>query len=263
MVLNELGNALAGALRKLGDHTVVDEEVMDTCLKEVTKALLQADVNVQHVVQMKKNIVKSVNINELAAGLNAHKLLEKEVFKELCRMLDGGVGANCVPHRITSYTQPRVWCTPWPSASSSSSSSPPPLLRLHLFLLLLPFLLPLLLPRLLLLLLRLLLLHLFTRRLRLLRLLLFLSPSSCIELKGTSRRGERHSSVPSVRRRGGVGGLQDQVGAEEGAAQRGDVRGAPGLWVGMLLLSPIHPLNSHETPLKHPLITHWIVSVLP
>jgi hypothetical protein len=223
MVLNELGNALAGALRKLGDHTVVDEEVLDTCLKEVTKALLQADVNVQHVVQMKKNIVKSVNINELAAGLNAHKLLEKEVFKELCRMLDGGVGANCVPHRITSYTQPRVWCTPWPSASSSSSSSPPPLL------------LPLLLPRLLLLLLRLLLLHLFTRRLRLLRLLLFLSPSSCIELKGTSRRGERHSSVPSVRRRGGVGGLQDQVGAEEGAAQRGDVRGAPGLWVGMLL----------------------------
>jgi signal recognition particle subunit SRP54 len=34
MVLGELGNALAGALKKLGEHTVVDEEVMDACLKE-------------------------------------------------------------------------------------------------------------------------------------------------------------------------------------------------------------------------------------
>ena len=90
MVLGELGNALAGALRKLGEHTVVDEEVMDACLKEVTKALLQADVNVQYVVQMKKNIVKAVNINELAAGLNARKLLEKAVFTELVSMLEGG-----------------------------------------------------------------------------------------------------------------------------------------------------------------------------
>lgn len=56
----------------------------------MTKALLQADVNVQYVVAMKKNIVKSVNIHELAAGLNARKLLEKAVFQELCRMLEGG-----------------------------------------------------------------------------------------------------------------------------------------------------------------------------
>ena len=90
MVLGELGSALAGALRKLGEHTVVDEEVMDACLKEVTKALLQADVNVQYVVQMKKNIVKQVNIQELAAGLNARKLLEKAVFNELVNMLEGG-----------------------------------------------------------------------------------------------------------------------------------------------------------------------------
>jgi signal recognition particle subunit SRP54 len=95
MVLGELGSALAGALRKLGEHTVVDEEVMEACLKEVTKALLQADVNVQYVVQMKKNIVKAVNIQELAAGLNARKLLEKAVFTELCNMLEApGVGAN-------------------------------------------------------------------------------------------------------------------------------------------------------------------------
>ena len=53
MVLGELGTALAGALKKLGEHTVVDEEIMEACLKEVTRALLQADVNVQYVVKMK------------------------------------------------------------------------------------------------------------------------------------------------------------------------------------------------------------------
>ena len=54
MVLNELGSKLAQALRVMGEHTVVDEEIMEACLKEVCKALLQADVNVQYVVQMKK-----------------------------------------------------------------------------------------------------------------------------------------------------------------------------------------------------------------
>ena len=57
MVLGELGTALAGALKKLGEHTVVDEEIMEACLKEVTRALLQADVNVQYVVKMKARYV--------------------------------------------------------------------------------------------------------------------------------------------------------------------------------------------------------------
>ena len=107
MVLGELGSALAGALRKLGEHTVVDEEVMDACLKEVTKALLQADVNVQYVVQMKKNIVKQVNIQELAAGLNARKLLEKAVFNELVNMLEGG-GAEVKEKFVPKKGKPNV-----------------------------------------------------------------------------------------------------------------------------------------------------------
>ena len=60
MVLGELGTALAGALKKLGEHTVVDEEIMEACLKEVTRALLQADVNVQYVVKMKAHKCENV-----------------------------------------------------------------------------------------------------------------------------------------------------------------------------------------------------------
>ena len=104
MVLNELGSKLANALSSLSKHTIIDEEIMEDVLKEITKALLSADVNVQYVVQMKKNIVKAVDINDLAGGINAKKVLEKAVFNELCNMLDGGdakseVRAKFVPKK--------------------------------------------------------------------------------------------------------------------------------------------------------------------
>lgn len=104
MVLNDLGSKLANALSSLSKHTVIDEEIMEDVLKEITKALLSADVNVQYVVQMKKNIVKAVDIDDLAGGINAKKMLEKAVFNELCNMLDGGdakseVKAKFVPKK--------------------------------------------------------------------------------------------------------------------------------------------------------------------
>lgn len=46
MVLADLGKQISGALRKLGKATVIDEAVLDECLKEISTALLQADVNV-------------------------------------------------------------------------------------------------------------------------------------------------------------------------------------------------------------------------
>lgn len=49
MVLGDLGSKLTGALRKMQDHTVIDDEVLDAFLKEICTALLQADVNVKQV----------------------------------------------------------------------------------------------------------------------------------------------------------------------------------------------------------------------
>ncbi|KAF4752628.1 hypothetical protein FOZ62_019502, partial [Perkinsus olseni] len=39
----DLGKQISGALRKLGKATVIDEAVLDECLKEISTALLQAD----------------------------------------------------------------------------------------------------------------------------------------------------------------------------------------------------------------------------
>jgi signal recognition particle subunit SRP54 len=90
MVLNELGRGITSALAAMANTMVIDEAVLDECLKEICKALLQSDVNVRLVAAMRANVKKRVNVDELAAGLNKRKIIEKAVFDELCAMLDGG-----------------------------------------------------------------------------------------------------------------------------------------------------------------------------
>lgn len=90
MVLNELGRGITAALASMANQMVIDEAALDECLKEICKALLQSDVNVKLVAALRTNVKKRVNVEELAAGLNKRKIIEKAVFDELCAMLDGG-----------------------------------------------------------------------------------------------------------------------------------------------------------------------------
>ena len=49
MVLNELGQKISAALAKVQNAEVVDDALIDACLKDISTALLQADVNVRQV----------------------------------------------------------------------------------------------------------------------------------------------------------------------------------------------------------------------
>jgi signal recognition particle subunit SRP54 len=60
-------------------------------LKEICKALLESDVNVKLVQQLRKNIKSTVNLEDLASGLNRRRIVQKAVFEELCRLIDPGV----------------------------------------------------------------------------------------------------------------------------------------------------------------------------
>ncbi len=51
MVLNELGQKISAALAKVQNAEVVDDALIDACLKDISTALLQADVNVRQVRQ--------------------------------------------------------------------------------------------------------------------------------------------------------------------------------------------------------------------
>ena len=70
MVLAELGSKVAIALRKMTQATIVDETVMNDMLQEICRALMQADVNVKQVKQMRESIKKNVNVEELVGAVH-------------------------------------------------------------------------------------------------------------------------------------------------------------------------------------------------
>jgi signal recognition particle subunit SRP54 len=88
MVLAELGTKIVKALNNMRNTTVIDETVVDEMLKEIGNALVSSDVQIQLVLNLRKNIKNQIKLSDLAAGLNKRKLIQKVVFDELCNLLD-------------------------------------------------------------------------------------------------------------------------------------------------------------------------------
>mmetsp|Transcript_33885 Transcript_33885/g.91721 ORF Transcript_33885/g.91721 Transcript_33885/m.91721 type:complete len:503 (-) Transcript_33885:124-1632(-) len=88
MVLGELGTKLTSALQRLNSRTVIDDEAIDACLKDIAAALLEADVNVRYVSELRSRIRNQLKLEEaLAAGTNRRKFIQKCVCEELTKLL--------------------------------------------------------------------------------------------------------------------------------------------------------------------------------
>ncbi|KAJ0007658.1 hypothetical protein Pint_30166 [Pistacia integerrima] len=90
MVLAQLGGSISRAIQQMSNATIIDEKVLNDCLNEITRALLQSDVQFKLVRDMQTNIKKIVNLDDLAAGHNKRKIIQQAIFNELCKMLDPG-----------------------------------------------------------------------------------------------------------------------------------------------------------------------------
>ncbi len=77
MVLAELGGRISRALQQMSNATLIDEKVLAECLNEISRALLQADVQFKMVMNMQNNIKKIVNLDDLAAGHNKRKIIQQ------------------------------------------------------------------------------------------------------------------------------------------------------------------------------------------
>ncbi|CAK7338086.1 unnamed protein product [Dovyalis caffra] len=74
----------------MGNEMVIDQKVLNDCLNDITRALLQADVEFKLVRHMQTNIKQVINLDHLAAGHDKRKIIHQATFDELCRMLDPG-----------------------------------------------------------------------------------------------------------------------------------------------------------------------------
>lgn len=88
MVLADLGARLHGALNQLARAPVIDEKAVDALLKELCAALLEADVNVKLVSQLrtkvKAKVRKSLEEAEQAGGKEVNK---KNVVQKVGRVV--------------------------------------------------------------------------------------------------------------------------------------------------------------------------------
>ena len=83
MVLADLGRKLTDALNSLGKATVIDEEVLNAMLKEVCRALMEADVNIRLVKQLKDNVKQAIDFDEVAQGDLTNILRIKSILYHL------------------------------------------------------------------------------------------------------------------------------------------------------------------------------------
>mmetsp|Transcript_7262 Transcript_7262/g.13455 ORF Transcript_7262/g.13455 Transcript_7262/m.13455 type:complete len:504 (-) Transcript_7262:727-2238(-) len=88
MVLGELGTKITAALDRIRRATVIDDEAVNACIKEITSALLQADVNVRYVARLRDAIRLQVSAESEGAATNKRKVIQKAVVGELQRMLE-------------------------------------------------------------------------------------------------------------------------------------------------------------------------------
>lgn len=87
MALERLGSSLYGALRKVFRAPVVDEAVVKELVRDIQRALLQADVNVQLVLKISKQIEERSLKAKVPPGISRREHVIKVVYEELTRFL--------------------------------------------------------------------------------------------------------------------------------------------------------------------------------
>ncbi len=89
MVLEKLGSSLKNTLAKIAGAVLVDEKLINELVKEIQKALLQADVNVKLVFELTKTIKERAKKQQTPPGLTKKEHLVNIVYEELTKFLGG------------------------------------------------------------------------------------------------------------------------------------------------------------------------------
>ncbi len=86
-MLDKLGESLNKALNKLKMATFVDKKLIKEVIKDIQRALIQADVNVKLVLKMSKEIERRALEEKTPKGLSKKEHIIKIVYEELVKLL--------------------------------------------------------------------------------------------------------------------------------------------------------------------------------
>jgi signal recognition particle subunit SRP54 len=100
MVLEGLGKSLRDVLGRVNSSSVIDEDLIKDVARELQRALLQADVNVQLVLELTNRIQDRALHEEPPAGRSPKDHVNKIIYEELVGLLDNGEGLELKPQTI-------------------------------------------------------------------------------------------------------------------------------------------------------------------
>ncbi len=87
MALDRLGSSLTDAIKKMFRASVVDEAAVKELVRDIQRALLQADVNVQFVLDISKRIEERALKEKMPPGISRREHVIKVVYEELTRFV--------------------------------------------------------------------------------------------------------------------------------------------------------------------------------
>lgn len=95
--LGDLSKSLGEAVRKLLRLPIVDEKAIRELAKDLQRALLQADVNVELVLQISRNVEKRAIEERLPPGISRREHVIKVLYEELTRFLGEEAPKTTIP----------------------------------------------------------------------------------------------------------------------------------------------------------------------
>src|SRR2546427_514746 len=87
MVLEKLGGSLREALRKIAGASYVDESLIKEIVRDIQRALIQADVNVQLALAITKQLQRRALEEKPPPGMSPREHVVRIIYEELVRIL--------------------------------------------------------------------------------------------------------------------------------------------------------------------------------
>jgi len=100
MVLEGLGQSLRNAIKRIANASHFDQKLVKEVVKDIQRALLQADVNVKLVLEMTKNLEERALTEKPPAGMSSREHVIRIVYEELVKIVGKAKEIPAKPQRI-------------------------------------------------------------------------------------------------------------------------------------------------------------------
>ncbi|MCW6167280.1 MAG: signal recognition particle receptor subunit alpha [Thermoplasmatales archaeon] len=100
MVLDSLGKSLRGVLQKIARGSTVDEELLGEVVRDIQRALLQADVNVQLTLDLTQRMRRRAREEKPPAGSSLRDFLIRIIYEEIRSILGEERDFEAKPRKI-------------------------------------------------------------------------------------------------------------------------------------------------------------------